>query len=114
MSLKVDDPVWYWARRKGEAPHKKYAIVLQVSEVYARVRVYAPIIAIQVQTVAVTRLKHHGEVVKQYLGDGVYAQFDGFAVVLTTEDGVRVTNTVVLEPEVYSALVEFVERLEKR
>lgn len=47
---------------------------------------------------------------KQYLGDGVYVQFDGFAIVLTTEDG----NTVVLEPEVYSALVEFVERLEKR
>lgn len=51
---------------------------------------------------------------KQYLGDGVYAKYDGFAVVLTTEDGVRVTNTVVLEPEVYGALVKFVERLEKR
>ncbi len=35
-----------------------------------------------------------------YLGDGVYADFDGFAVVLTTEDGVSVTNRIVLEPEV--------------
>ncbi len=46
-----------------------------------------------------------------YLGDGVYADFDGFAVVLTTEDGVSVTNRIVLEPEVLAALQAYVERL---
>jgi hypothetical protein len=48
---------------------------------------------------------------KEYLGDGVYADFDGFSVVLTTEDGYRATNTIVLEPEVIAALQRFVERL---
>ena len=35
---------------------------------------------------------------KVYLGDGAYVDFDGYALVLTTEDGISVTNTVVLEP----------------
>lgn len=48
---------------------------------------------------------------KTYLGDGVYAAFDGFSVVLTTEDGIRVTNTIVLEPDVISALERFIEML---
>jgi hypothetical protein len=46
---------------------------------------------------------------KEYLGDGVYVAFDGYNIILTTEDGVRVTNTVVLEPPVYAALVRYVE-----
>ena len=41
---------------------------------------------------------------------GVAAGVD-YALVLTTEDGVRVTNTVVLEPDVYSALTRYVEQL---
>jgi hypothetical protein len=51
---------------------------------------------------------------KEYLGDGVYAGWDGYAIVLTTEDGIRATNTVVLEPDVYSALARYVERLGKK
>ena len=47
---------------------------------------------------------------KTYLGDGCYVSFDGYALELTTEDGISVTNRVVLEPEVYAALVRFVER----
>ncbi len=46
-----------------------------------------------------------------YLGDGVYADFDGFYVVLTTEDGISVTNRIALEPEVLVALNQYVERL---
>ena len=42
---------------------------------------------------------------KQYLGDAVYVDDDGFGVVLTTEDGVRVTNRIVLEPAVVDALL---------
>ena len=51
------------------------------------------------------------EINKSYLGDGAYVDFDGFALVLTTENGVATTNTIVLEPEVYAALIAYVERL---
>lgn len=48
---------------------------------------------------------------KVYLGDAVYARFDGYAIVLTTEDGLSTTNTIVLEPEVYAYLAEFARTL---
>jgi hypothetical protein len=48
---------------------------------------------------------------KKYLGDGVYAESDGYGIVLTTEDGISVQNRIVLEPDVYSALVQYVEHL---
>ncbi len=51
---------------------------------------------------------------KQYIGDAVYVDFDGFGIVLTTEDGIRVTNRIVLEPQVYSALVRYVEALQDK
>jgi len=50
---------------------------------------------------------------KSYLGDAVYADFDGWCVVLTTEDGIRVLNKIYLEPEVLQALNAYVERLSK-
>lgn len=48
---------------------------------------------------------------KAYIGDGVYADFDGFNIVLTTENGVEVTNTIFLEPEVFMSLLKYAERL---
>ncbi len=48
---------------------------------------------------------------KIYLGDAVYAEFDGYAVILTTEDGLQTTNTIYLEPEVLAALDEYVKSL---
>ena len=48
---------------------------------------------------------------KQYLGDGAYVEFDGFALILTAENGIRATDTVVLEPDGWEALLRFVERL---
>jgi hypothetical protein len=48
---------------------------------------------------------------KIYLGDGVYADYDGFGVVLTTENGIRVTNTIVLEPDALAALNQYYERM---
>jgi hypothetical protein len=48
---------------------------------------------------------------KEYIGDGVYVEFDGFAFVLTTErheNGVSRTETIVLEPDVFDALTRYV------
>lgn len=45
---------------------------------------------------------------KVYLGDAVYAHYDGYHVVLTTEDGIVVSNTIYLEPSVIEALRLFV------
>jgi hypothetical protein len=48
---------------------------------------------------------------KEYLGDAVYAKMDrSGCIVLTTENGIRATNTIILEPEVWAALVLFVKR----
>jgi hypothetical protein len=46
---------------------------------------------------------------KEYIGDSVYVEIneDG-QIVLTTENGTGPTNTIFLEPEVYSHLVEYV------
>jgi len=46
---------------------------------------------------------------KVYLGDGVYLMFEYGHLVLTTEDGIRETNRIVLEPEVWFQLKRFVE-----
>jgi hypothetical protein len=47
-----------------------------------------------------------------YLGDGLYARFDGFMIWLRAprETG---DHVVALEPEVYAALVKFVERIKQ-
>lgn len=44
---------------------------------------------------------------KEYLGDAVYADFDGYHIVLTTEDGIRTTNEIFLEPHVFEALIRY-------
>jgi hypothetical protein len=49
---------------------------------------------------------------KRYLGDGVYVDVDELGqLVLTTENGIEATNRIVLEPEVYNALVAYVAAL---
>ena len=48
----------------------------------------------------------------EYLGDGVYAGHDGFQFWLFTHDGVHVTNAVALEPMVYQAFDDWVERIQ--
>lgn len=50
---------------------------------------------------------------KKYLGDGAYVDFDGYQLILTAENGIVATDTVVLEPEVWYALVAYVEGLKK-
>lgn len=50
---------------------------------------------------------------KEYLGDSVYADFDGFYITLTTDNGDGPTNTIFMEPEVCYALEEYRKRLLK-
>jgi hypothetical protein len=46
---------------------------------------------------------------KTYVGDSVYADIDtAGAVVLTTENGIEATNTIVLEPEVLAVFLRWV------
>lgn len=49
----------------------------------------------------------------EYLGDSVYAKFDGFGVVLTTDshEDKDAGNRIVLEPEVVSELVAYIDRI---
>lgn len=49
--------------------------------------------------------------IKRYLGDSVYADFNGFHIVLTTENGVEISNTIFLELEVFEELKRFVNDL---
>jgi hypothetical protein len=51
----------------------------------------------------------------EYLGDGVYASFDGYYIWLRTgaHEGPHVTNKIALEPSVYEALVRYHDRLVK-
>lgn len=53
---------------------------------------------------------------KSYIGDGVYVELDDveYGLVLTTEDGVSVTNRIVLEPEVWHRLEEYVKMMQGR
>ena len=48
---------------------------------------------------------------KEYIGDGVYAEHDGAGIVLTTENGVEIYDRIYLEPVVFSALMKFRERV---
>ena len=50
---------------------------------------------------------------KVYIGDSVYADFDGYHVILTTENGAGPDNTIYLEPRVFDALVTYVGSLNK-
>jgi len=45
---------------------------------------------------------------KEYLGDSVYVEVNEYdQIVLTTENGYGASNTIILEPEVYAALTEY-------
>ena len=50
---------------------------------------------------------------KSYLGDGVYIDYDGHALVLTAENGIEATDRIFLEPEVWSRLEAYVAELRK-
>lgn len=48
---------------------------------------------------------------KQYLGDGVFVYYDSISrLVLQTENGYEITNQITLEPEVTTALLDYIKR----
>lgn len=51
---------------------------------------------------------------KNYIGDSVYCELRDQNIILTTENGgfVPVSNTIILEPQVWKALGQFVARAE--
>lgn len=50
---------------------------------------------------------------KEYIGDGVYASFDGWHIVLTAENGIpsETKGPIFLEPGVLRALNGYAERI---
>ena len=42
-----------------------------------------------------------------YLGDGVYARFDGYYIWLWTSNGVETSQKIAIEPEVFTKLLKF-------
>ena len=42
-----------------------------------------------------------------YLGDAVYATFDGYQIWLLTTNGIEITNKVALEPYVWQKLMHY-------
>ena len=52
---------------------------------------------------------------KQYLGDSVYAEFDGFGIWLTTNNGYPddPRNKIYMEPQIVFAFKKYLESLRK-
>ena len=48
---------------------------------------------------------------KEYLGDGVYAQFDGYQTWIWTSNGIEESPKIALEPGVLFALNRFDQRM---
>lgn len=50
---------------------------------------------------------------KDYIGESVYVQFDGYHIILTTENGLPgdPSNLIALEPNVLDALNAYAKRL---
>jgi hypothetical protein len=46
-----------------------------------------------------------------YLGDGLYADHDGFQIRLYASNGIETTNEVFLEPPVLGAFLKYLERV---
>lgn len=48
---------------------------------------------------------------REYLGDGLYVEFDGYQLQLAASNGVHDQDTVYLEPSVLRALIEYAKRI---
>ena len=52
-----------------------------------------------------------GPVGREYLGDGLYVEYNGWDIALIASDGIRDTNIVYLEPSVFDSLLEYAKRV---
>jgi len=50
---------------------------------------------------------------KIYLGDGAYAEYDGWNIIVTTSNGIHTTNEICFEPEVIDKLFKYVLEIRK-
>jgi hypothetical protein len=50
---------------------------------------------------------------KHYLGDSVYVEFDGYHIILTTDNGLGPSNTIYVEPPVLAAFEQYVAELKR-
>jgi len=48
---------------------------------------------------------------KVYLGDSVYAEFDGYNIILSANNGYEDSDMIALDPDVQVNLVKFIERI---
>ena len=48
---------------------------------------------------------------KKYLGDGVYVEWDGYFIILTTENGIGATNRIILDFSVIESLENYIDSL---
>lgn len=46
---------------------------------------------------------------RRYLGDGLYADFDGYQIILAANNGIQDTNVVYLEPAVLKKFYQYAE-----
>lgn len=51
------------------------------------------------------------EVIEEYLGDSLYARYDGFQIALMANDPHFPSATVYLDPEVFANLKKFADRI---
>jgi hypothetical protein len=50
---------------------------------------------------------------KEYLGDGLYVDFDGYQIRLSASNGIEDTNVVYLDSEVLKSFLNYIERLKE-
>jgi len=48
---------------------------------------------------------------KQYLGDGVYIETTDGQLIMTTENGISIENTIYLDSSVMDSLIEYYKKL---
>jgi len=48
---------------------------------------------------------------QDYIGDGVYVEYDGEGIMLKANDHLDPTDTIYLEPNVLEALIRFAKRM---
>lgn len=47
---------------------------------------------------------------KEYLGDGLYVDYDEYQIRLYTDNGIHITNEVFLEPNVLQSFISYLNK----